>query len=200
MYISVSEVAVLFMWLWANCLFPRHIQSVYISRPIFLTIFSSCKSSSLEDALQNIWRAKSPYSYLVNEIFGVLLSGGAAGAGWAFPSEYSPGAPPYGLSAWASLGFLMAWWPRDSQIVYITVLSSSACPSYKGRSCINSHDLALELMGVSRLLHSLAYKWVTSLARFKGRELYTVPWRRNGKVLEEHGSFNNCGSSEILPG
>lgn len=94
----------------------------------------------------------------MNEIFGVLLSGGAAGAGWAFPSEYSPGAPPYGLSAWASLGFLMAWWPRDSQIVYITVLSSSACPSYKGRSCINSHDLALELMGVSRLLHSLAYK------------------------------------------
>ena len=46
-----------------------------------------------------------------------------------FPSENSPGASPFGLSAWASLGFLTAWWPWCSQTVYMTVLSPSACPS-----------------------------------------------------------------------
>ena len=76
----------LFMRLWANCLFPRHIQSVYTSRPIFFFFLPYSVVANLHPWRMSeiFWRAKSPYSHIVNEIVGFLLSGGAAGTGWAF--------------------------------------------------------------------------------------------------------------------
>lgn len=135
----------LFIWLWANCLFPRCIQSVYISRPLLLTIFSSWESSSFEDDW-DVLKSKESLK-LFGEWNCWVFALRRSSWGWLgiFPYEYSPRASPYGLSAWASLGFLTAWWPRSSQTVYITTPSSSTCPSWKGRSCITSRDLALEV-------------------------------------------------------
>ena len=46
-------------------------------------------------------------------------------------------------------------------------ISKHECTSEHNRSCVTFSDLALDVM--QSLLHSISYKWGTSLARFKER-------------------------------